>query len=198
MEDTSTDIFTNRPTPDNHTPYDHIFGSPVNSDDEDTDSSNFDLITPYENLYNKNSLITNSNIIYNDNNDNIDFRIDNYYINNILDYKDITYRDFLSLLIPNIKEYILKFVSRGDTPIKLSFLLYKNNNKNKNLIPILRIYFPETKNVEINLKEKIESSIESEGYIPYDWIYVEEKYDTFTIIQEKLTKPFYLTDEFHD
>ena len=68
----------------------------------------------------------------------------------------------------------------------------------KKLEPILIIYFPKTKNVEINLLEKIESSINAEGYIEYDWIYSVEKYNILTIIQEKLTKPFYLTDEFHD
>ena len=146
------------------------------------------LITPYEELYSKNCLIVNHDI---NNYDNVDFRIDNYNIQDILCYDDISYRDFLYLLIPNIKEYILKFVSCGDIPIKLTFLLYKDNNKKKikRFRPFLTIYFPETKNVEINLLEKIQSSINSECYTPYDRIYPSDGYNTLTIIQEKLTIP---------
>ena len=80
IEDITESLFTGNANTNN--------SDSENSDYEDdyTENQKYDLITPYKNLYNKDSFIINGD---RNNRDNVDFRIDNYFINDILDSEDI-------------------------------------------------------------------------------------------------------------
>ena len=154
------------------------------------DDEEHDLISDLETLYFKNSFVINRD---RNNDSNTDFRIDKYFIDHIVG-EDIRYRDFFVLITPNIKKYILKYLPNDKNPIKFTFLIHKDTsiktNNIKTFEPDLEIYFSKTTGIdEEKLLYKINNAIETKGYIEYDWIYGEEKFNTLTIIQEKLTKP---------
>ena len=176
--------------------------SDTDSDDEDfIDKRPYNLFSPKIKLTHVSSLLLNRDINYND---IVSFRIDNYSLNEYLHRGDILYYKFLSLITPNIKDYILKFVSIGDKPIKLSFILtgeklkraYRTKLKNFRLIePILIIYFSHTKEIKENLDGLITRAINAEGYTDHDWIYSREKNNLLNIIQERLTVPRNMVEE---
>ena len=147
------------------------------------------LINPYRNNYDKDA----------------DFRFDNYDISHLLQ-ENIRYYDFLKLITPNILTYILKTLSNAENPIKYTFVIHNENNKIsysyirniKTFSPALAIYLPTTKNISSStLMDEIHTSIIHENYTDHDWLFSSDNNDTLTIIQERLTKPFHLTDEFH-
>ena len=100
------------------------------------------------------------------------------------------------MITPSIKDYILKFVSIGDKPIKLSFILTKEKLKKFRLIqPISKIYFHDTKEIKENLDRIITSAINKEEYTDHDWIDPEDRFNHLSIIQERLTRTYHNIEE---
>ena len=62
----------------------------------------------------------------------------------------------------------------------------------------MEIYLPNTKGItRPRVIDEINTAIRYKNYTDHDWLFEENNNDTLTIIQERLTKPFQLTDEFH-
>ena len=91
-----------------------------NSRDVYVDKNQYNLSSPAIKLTHQNSILLDRDININD---IVSFRIDRYSLNNYLINRKILFSKFISLIIPSIKDYILKFVSISNKPIKLSIIL---------------------------------------------------------------------------
>ena len=126
--------------------------------------------------------------------------LDNYQIKHIFDYEDITYYDFFGLITPNIIVYILKTLPNDKNPIKYTFVIHNENDKQsysyikniKTFSPDLEIYLPKTIGISRDsLIYEINRAIDAKNFTDYDWLNKEDNNDTLTIIQERLTIPRY-------
>ena len=169
---------------------------PVSPDEEELLEIQ-DLTTDYgTTLYFKHSFLINPTP---DNHEKqADFRTDNYQINHIVEHNHITYYNFFHLITPNIVVYILRTLPKDKNPIKYTFVIHNENEKThfsfvkniKAFSPDLVIYLPNT--LEINddrLYCEIDRAILAQNLTEYGWIFKENKMNTLTIIQERITIP---------
>ena len=139
----------------------------------------------------------NSIIVKNNSDNEADFRIDNYKIDHLIPY-DIVYYEFFNIIRYHITEHIFKIAPFDNKPVKYIIFLGKFDNKymcyekNKRILPDLEIYFQNTigKTKPI-FEEEVNHAIYLQQHENYNFIHTEDGFETLTIIQERLTFPYY-------